>query len=46
VLRALGLSGDLADNVIRFSFGQFLSEDDIMRGIKLLRDVVERVNAR
>ena len=46
VLKALGLSGDLADNVIRFSFGQFLSEDDIRRGIELLKDAVERVDAR
>lgn len=46
VLRALGLSGDLADHVIRFSFGKFLSEDDIIRGIELLKNAVERVDAR
>mgnify|MGYP001383360497 CR=1 FL=1 len=46
VLRALELSGDLADHVIRFSFGQFLSEDDIMRGVKLLKDAVERIQIR
>ncbi len=46
VLRALGLSGDLADHVIRFSFGKFLSEDDIIRGIELLKNAVERVDSR
>ncbi|SVD97690.1 uncharacterized protein METZ01_LOCUS450544, partial [marine metagenome] len=44
VLRTLGLSRDLADNVIRFSFGKFLSEDDIIRGIKFLKDTIQRVD--
>jgi len=45
VLRALGLSDELAHSSIRFSIGRFTTEDDIDRAIDLVRSKVEKLRA-
>ena len=45
VLRALGLSDELAHSSIRFSIGRFTSEEDIDRAIDLVRSKVEKLRA-
>ena len=43
VLRALGLSDELAHSSIRFSIGRFTTEEDIDRAIELVRSKVEKL---
>ena len=43
VLRALGLSDELAHSSIRFSIGRFTTEEDIDRAIDLVRSKVEKL---
>jgi cysteine desulfurase len=43
VLRALGLSDELAHSSIRFSVGRYTTEEDIDKTIKLVRDAVEKL---
>jgi cysteine desulfurase len=45
VLRALGLSDELAHSSIRFSIGRFTTEEDIDRAIDLVRSKVEKLRA-
>jgi cysteine desulfurase len=45
VLRALGLSDELAHSSIRFSIGRFTTEEDIDRAIELVRSKVEKLRA-
>jgi len=43
VLRALGLSDELAHSSIRFSIGRYTSEKDVDDAIKLVREKVEKL---
>lgn len=43
VLRALGLSDELAHSSIRFSFGKYTTEEDIDHVIKITRSAVEKL---
>jgi cysteine desulfurase len=43
VLRALGLSDELAHSSLRFSFGRFTSEDDVDAAVAQLRSAVEKL---
>ena len=43
VLRALGLSDELAHSSIRFSVGQYTTEKDVDDAIKLVREKVEKL---
>jgi cysteine desulfurase len=43
VLRALGLSDELAHSSIRFSIGRFTTEDDIDKAVDLVRAKVEKL---
>jgi cysteine desulfurase len=43
VLRALGLSDELAHSSLRFSFGRFTTEDDIDAAVEQLRHAVEKL---
>jgi cysteine desulfurase len=43
VLRALGLSDELAHSSLRFSFGRFTSEDDVDTAVEQLRHAVEKL---
>ncbi len=43
VLRALGLSDELAHSSLRFSFGRFTSEDDVDVAVEQLRHAVEKL---
>jgi cysteine desulfurase len=43
VLRALGLSDEVAHSSIRFSLGRFTTAADVDRAIPLVRDTVERL---
>ena len=45
VLRALGLSDEVAHSSIRFSVGRFTSESDIDRAVAQVRETVERLRA-
>lgn len=45
VLRALGLSDELAHSSLRFSIGRFTTEDDIKQAIKSIRQVVDKLRA-
>ena len=43
VLRALGLSDELAHSSIRFSIGRFTTENDIDKAVELVRQKVEKL---
>lgn len=43
VLRALGLSDELAHSSLRFSFGRFTSEQDVDSAVEQLRHAVEKL---
>ena len=43
VLRALGLSDELAHSSIRFSIGRYTTEEDVDRAIVLVREKVEKL---
>jgi cysteine desulfurase len=43
VLRALGLSDELAHSSLRFSFGRFTTEEDVDRALAQLRVAVEKL---
>ncbi|MDG2273387.1 MAG: IscS subfamily cysteine desulfurase [Halioglobus sp.] len=43
VLRALGLSDELAHSSLRFSFGRFTTEDDVDAAVAQLRSAVEKL---
>lgn len=43
VLRALGLSDELAHSSIRFSIGRYTTESDVDKAITLVRDKVEKL---
>jgi cysteine desulfurase len=43
VLRALGLSDELAHSSIRFSIGRFTTEEDIDKAVELVRAKVEKL---
>lgn len=43
VLRALGLSDELAHSSLRFSFGRFTTEEEVDYAAKLLREAVEKL---
>lgn len=45
VLRALGISDELASSSIRFSFGRMTTEADINRAVDLVRTAVEKLRA-
>ena len=42
VLRALGLSGEEADSSIRFSFGRFTTDEDVLEAASLVSSVIPR----
>jgi cysteine desulfurase len=43
VLRALGRKDELAHSSIRFSFGRFTSESEVLSTLNTLKNVVERL---
>jgi cysteine desulfurase len=43
VLRALGLSDELAHSSIRFSIGRFTTEEDVDKAVELVRAKVEKL---
>lgn len=43
VLRALGLSDELAHSSMRFSFGRFTTENDIDRAVELIHNAVNKL---
>jgi cysteine desulfurase len=43
VLRALGRKDELAHSSIRFSFGRFTNEDEVLETLSILKNVVERL---
>jgi cysteine desulfurase len=43
VLRALGLSDELAHSSIRFSIGRYTTEKDVDDAIRLVREKVEKL---
>jgi cysteine desulfurase len=43
VLRALGLSDELAHSSIRFSIGRYTTEEDVDKAILLVREKVEKL---
>lgn len=43
VLRALGLSDELAHSSLRFSFGRFTTEEEVDYAAKLLREAVDKL---
>jgi len=43
VLRALGLSDELAHSSLRFSFGRFTTEQDIDSAVEQLRHAVDKL---
>ena len=45
VLRAIGLSDELAHSSIRFSFGRYTTEQDIDHVITQMRSAVEKLRA-
>ena len=45
VLRALGVSDELAHSSIRFSFGHYTTEEDIDHVIKISKAAVEKLRA-
>ncbi|MBN7769250.1 IscS subfamily cysteine desulfurase [Marinobacter daepoensis] len=45
VLRGIGVSDELAHRALRFSFGRFTTEDEIVFACSQIRDVVERLRS-
>ncbi len=43
VLRALGLNGALAESSIRFSFGRFTTEDEVVKAAAMVKEVLDRL---
>ena len=43
VLKALGLSDELAHSSLRFSFGRFTTEEDVDAAVEQLRHAVEKL---
>ena len=43
VLRALGRKDELAHSSIRFTFGRFTNEDEVLETLSILKNVVERL---
>jgi cysteine desulfurase len=45
VLRAIGLPGNIAQGTVRFSLGQFNTEEEVARAVEIIPKVVERLRS-